>query len=369
MDKYANILLALENVQDPALEQSLVHLGMIEAVNIDGSRANIYFSPQTLACPLLEEMVHQIEQAALQADGIDRVVVHLVEPLEGKTLDRGDLPFGQLEHLNHAKRVIAVMSGKGGVGKSLVASLIAVSLRKAGHKVGLLDADITGPSIPKMFFSHQPTLTYAPRAMLPITSKTGVQVMSINFLLEKEDLAVIWRGPLVGRAIQQFWTDVLWGSLDYLIVDLPPGTSDAPLTVMQSLPMSGIVLVTTPQDLAGMVVRKAANMASQIAVPVLGLVENMSYFTAPDTGNRYEVFGQSHAEATSKAIGAPLLARLPLDPLTALHCDKGEVEECQVGDFEVVVDWLQDTTPEARPPKMPFKKAHPAPAVAKQQEP
>jgi ATP-binding protein involved in chromosome partitioning len=364
MDMYARVMVAIEKIQDPALEQSLVNLGMIEAVNIDENQANIYFAPDTSACPLLDEIIHQIEQAVLQVDGIDHVYVQLVEPLEGKTLDRGDLSFGQVAHLNHAKRVIAVMSGKGGVGKSLVASLLAISLRRAGYKVGLLDADITGPSIPKMFFSHQPTIEYAPRAMLPLTSKTGVQVMSINFLLEKEDQAVIWRGPLVGRAIQQFWTDVLWGTLDYLIVDLPPGTSDAPLTVMQSLPVSGIVLVTSPQDLAGMVVRKAANMALQIAVPILGLVENMSFFIAPDTGNRYEVFGQSHAEAIAKAIDVPLLAKLPLDPLIALHCDQGEVEECQIEDFKAVVDWLQDTTPEALPPKMPLKTGPTATASA-----
>jgi Mrp family chromosome partitioning ATPase len=360
----AQVIQAIENVLDPALERSLVELGMIEDVIIDGPQATIYFAPDTLACPLLGGMMQELEQAALRVDGIENVVVQLVEAGEGKEFDRGDLPSGQIEHLNHAKRVIAVMSGKGGVGKSLVAGLLAVALHKTGRQVGILDADITGPSIPKMFFDHRPAPAYTPRAMLPLTSKTGIQVMSINFLLEQEDQPVVWRGPLLGRAIMQFWTDVLWGSLDYLIIDLPPGTSDAPLTVMQSLPISGVVLVTSPQDLAGLVVRKAANMARQVAVPVLGVIENMSYFSAPDTGVRYEIFGPSHAEAIAAAIKVPLLAQLPLDPEIAVRCDRGEVEDCQVDDFKAVVDWLQAITPEARPPKMPVKHDHAAPAHA-----
>jgi Mrp family chromosome partitioning ATPase len=215
-----------------------------------------------------------------------------------------------------------------------------------------------------MFFDYRPTPEYTPRAIMPLTSKTGLQVMSINFLLEQEDQPVVWRGPLVGHAIQQFWTDVLWGSLDYLIIDLPPGTSDAPLTVLQSLPISGIVLVTSPQDLAGLVVRKAAKMARQIAVPILGVIENMSYFTAPDTGKRYEIFGPSHAEEIATAIRVPLLAQLPLDPSIAIRCDHGEIEDCQVDDFKAVVDWLQAVTPEAHPPKMHIKQKQPAAAHA-----
>ncbi len=361
MVEKTQVLQAIEVVQDPALERSLVELEMIADIVIDGSQVTVTFAPDTLACPLLNGMVQEIEQAVLKVSGVEYVEVRLVEPADGKAFDRGDLPSGQIEHLNHVKRVIAVMSGKGGVGKSLVASLLAVSLRKAGKRVGILDADITGPSIPKMFFNHRPNPEYTPRAMLPLTSKTGIQVMSINFILEQEDQPVVWRGPLVGRAIQQFWTDVLWGSLDYLVVDLPPGTSDAPLTVLQSLPMSGIVLVTSPQDLAGLVVRKAANMARQVAVPILGVVENMSYFIAPDTGKRYDVFGPSHAEEVATAIKVPLLAQLPLDPAIAIRCDQGEVEDCRVDDFNAVVDWLQAITPEARPPKMPVTHQQPAP--------
>lgn len=361
MVEKAQVLQAIEKVQDPALKRSLVDLAMIKDVVIDGSQVIVLLAPGTLACPLLDGMVREIEQAVLQVNEIEYVEVQLVEPADGKTFDRGEMPFGQIEHLNHVKRVIAVMSGKGGVGKSLVASLLAVSLRKAGLRVGLLDADITGPSIPKMFFTQRPAPETTPRAMLPLTSKTGIQIMSINFLLEQEDQPVVWRGPLVGHAIQQFWTDVLWGSLDYLIVDLPPGTSDAPLTVLQSLPMSGVVLVTSPQDLAGLVVRKAARLVRQVGVPILGVVENMSYFTAPDTGQRYEVFGPSHAEAVATAIKVPLLAQLPLDPAVAIRCDHGEVEDYQLDEFKGVVDWLKVITPEARPPKMQIKHEQPAP--------
>lgn len=264
-----------------------------------------------------------------------------------------DTEFGGVQDLNHIKKVVAVMSGKGGVGKSLVTGLLAVSLQRAGYHVGILDADITGPSIPKMFFKNRPELVHSPIAMLPPVSGTGIKVMSINLLLENEESAVVWRGPLIGRAIKQFWTDTLWEDLDYLIVDLPPGTSDAPLTVMQSLPMSGILLVTSPQDLAGMVVRKAANMAAQIGIPILGIVENMSFFRAPDTGKEYEVFGPSHTEETANALNIPILARLPIDASIATHCDQGKVEECQMPEFEAVTEWIEAITPECKSPKMP----------------
>ena len=218
------------------------------------------------------------------------------------------------------------MSGKGGVGKSLVTGLLAVALRRSGYQVGVLDADITGPSIPKMFFPNGARPGSSPLAILPAETRTGIRVMSINLLLESEDQAVIWRGPLISGAIRQFWTEVLWGDLDYLVVDLPPGTSDASLTVLQSLPMSGVVLVTSPQDLAGMVVRKAAHMVGQVGVPLLGLVENMSYFVCPDTGKQHEIFGPSQAEEMAEQLGLSFLGRLPVDPKVATLCDTGQIE-------------------------------------------
>ena len=255
---------------------------------------------------------------------------------------------GAVEDLNQIQRVIAVMSGKGGVGKSLVSGLLAVALRKADYQVGILDADITGPSIPKMFFPNGAKLGTGPLGPMPPQTESGIKVMSINLLLEQEDQAVIWRGPLVSGAIKQFWGDIFWGKLDYLVVDLPPGTSDASLTVMQSLPMSGIVLVSSPQDLAGMVVRKAANMARQMQTPILGLIENMSYFECPDTGKRYEIFGPSHAEEVAQQIGVPFLGRLPIDPEIAKLCDAGHVEDYEAEAFGPVAQDLVERVPEAQ---------------------
>jgi ATP-binding protein involved in chromosome partitioning len=255
--------------------------------------------------------------------------------------------------MNHVRHVIAVMSGKGGVGKSLVSALLAVSLRRRGLHVGVLDADITGPSIPKMLLSNGARPGASPIAMLPAETNTGIKVMSINLLLENEDQAVIWRGPLISGAIRQFWGDVLWGDLDFLVVDLPPGTSDASLTVLQSLPISGVVLVTSPQDLAGMVVRKAAQMVRQIDAPILGLVENMSYFVCPDSGKHHDIFGLSHAEQLAERLGIPFLGRLPLDPKVAALCDTGNIESAPAELFQTIAEQIVTLAPPARLPIMP----------------
>jgi Mrp family chromosome partitioning ATPase len=353
MIEQSTIIQALHNVRDPELERDIVALNFISGIDLQGHKAVVHFQPDTLACPVLDWFVSEINQAVLQVDGITEVEVILEARVDYEAPDKGELPFGGIEHLNHAQKVIAVMSGKGGVGKSLVSGLLAVYLKRAGYRVGVLDADITGPSIPKMFFEERPEVIYSPRAILPAISKTGIKVMSINLLLPNEYEAVVWRGPLVGRAIKQFWTDTLWGNLDFFIVDLPPGTSDAPLTVMQSLPMSGVLLVTSPQDLAGMVVRKAADMVRQIGIPVLGLVENMSFFKAPDTGKEYDIFGPSRAEITSQALKVPILARLPIEASIATMCDEGRIEECQLPEFEAVTEWIETITPECQPPKMP----------------
>jgi Mrp family chromosome partitioning ATPase len=241
--------------------------------------------------------------------------------------------------------VIAVASGKGGVGKSSVAALLAVALNRQGKRVGVLDADITGPSIPKIFGLHE-TPVVLPTGLIPVTTKTGIEVMSINLLLPNEDEAVIWRGPLVGNTIKQFWTDVMWGDLDYLILDLPPGTSDASLTVMQSIPLSGVVLVTSPQDLAGMVVRKAARMAQQLGTPIL--VENMSQVLCPKCGEQIEVFGPSQAMRTARQLGTPLLGRLPLDPELARLCDAGKIETYTSPLFEPIAQHVTEHAPQQK---------------------
>ena len=356
---------ALEGVMDPELHRSLIELGMVREVGITGTQVNITLALTTMGCPLKDEIVGDVKAAvgALEeVEEVEAVEVELTEMTDEEKKRIGIAPpqqeKGSAEHLNHIDRVIAVMSGKGGVGKSLVSGLLAVALRRQGFQVGILDADITGPSIPKMFFPNGARLGMSPLGPVPPQSKTGIRVMSINLLLEQEDMAVIWRGPLVSGAIKQFWGDTFWGTLDYLVVDLPPGTSDASLTVMQSLPISGIVLVSSPQGLAGMVVRKAAHMAQQMQTPILGLIENMSYFECPDTGKRYDIFGPSHAEQTAQQIGVPFLGRLPIDPEIAKLCDSGSVEDYAAEAFAPIVSGLVQQAPQAR--RCEFSQTHPS---------
>jgi ATP-binding protein involved in chromosome partitioning len=341
---------ALEGVMDPELHKSLIELGMVREVRIAGNQVDITLALTTMGCPLKDQILGDVKAVVGALEGVDCVEVELTEMTEEekRRIGIGVPEKGAAEDLNKIHRVIAVMSGKGGVGKSLVSGLLALALRREGHRVGILDADITGPSIPKMFFPDGAHLGMSPMGPMPPQSSSGIKVMSINLLLEQEDMAVIWRGPLVSGAIKQFWGDIFWGTLDYLVVDLPPGTSDASLTVMQSLPMSGIVLVSSPQDLAGMVVRKAANMARQMQAPILGLIENMSYFECPDTGKRYEIFGPSHAEQTARQIGVAFLGRLPIDPEIAKLCDAGRVEEYDAEAFAPIAQELVARAPEAR---------------------
>lgn len=229
--------------------------------------------------------------------------------------------------LSEAKRVIAVLSGKGGVGKSLVTGALAVELSRRGHAVGILDADITGPSIPKMLGMSGRRAGGIGNLLLPEISSTGIKVMSSNLLLENETDPVLWRGPVIAGAIRQFWSDTSWGPLDYLLVDMPPGTGDVALTVFQSLPVDGIVVVTSPQDLVSMIVAKAVNMAEKMHVPILGLIENMSYVSCPDCGKKIEVFGKSKLDEVAQGYGLEVLGRLPIDPALALACDAGAIEE------------------------------------------
>jgi ATP-binding protein involved in chromosome partitioning len=348
----AEVRKALEGVMDPELHKSLIELGMIREVQIEGSRVDITLALTTLGCPLREQIAGDVKATVGALAGVEEVAVNLTEMTaeEKRRIGMGapQQEKGAAEDLNDIQRVIAVMSGKGGVGKSLVSGLLAVALRRQGHNVGILDADITGPSIPKMFFPDGARVGTSPMGPVPPQSKTGIRVMSINLLLDDENTAVIWRGPLISGAIKQFWGDIFWGKLDYLIVDLPPGTSDASLTVMQSLPISGILLVSSPQSLAGMVVRKAARMAEQLQTPMLGLVENMSYFECPDTGTRYDIFGPSHAEETAQQIGIPFLGRLPVDPEIARLSDAGLIEDYAADAFATIVEGLAGRVPEAR---------------------
>ena len=230
-----------------------------------------------------------------------------------------------LHELSSIKKVIGVVSGKGGVGKSLVTSMLAVAMNRMGYHSAILDADMTGPSIPKAF-GIKGKAAGNDWGLLPIKSKTGIDIMSINLLLENDTDPVVWRGPLVGNTVKQFWTEVIWSDVDYMFIDMPPGTGDVPLTVFQSIPVDGIVVVTSPQELVSMVVTKAVKMAEMMDIPIIGLVENMSYFKCPDNGKDYRIFGESHIEQIAEKHHLKVLARLPIDPKLAAACDDGLIE-------------------------------------------
>ncbi len=238
-------------------------------------------------------------------------------------------------------RVIGVVSGKGGVGKSLVTGLLAVGAARSGLRTAILDADVTGPSIPRAFGIRGRAGSDGMH-ILPISSRGGIQVISVNMLLENASDPVVWRGPLLGGVVKQFWSDVLWDDVDVMFIDMPPGTGDVPLTVFQSLPVDGIVVVTTPQELVGMIVGKAVKMARMMNVPVLGLVENLSYFICPDNGKSYDIFGKSHAAAAAMEYGLPLLGRLPVDPNISAACDGGWIEEIKGEWLTPVVDIVKN---------------------------
>ena len=241
---------------------------------------------------------------------------------------------------SQVKKVIGVVSGKGGVGKSMVTASLARMMVQQGYSVGILDADITGPSIPKMYGLKGAAMAND-EGIYPMITKNGIKVMSINLLLPTEDTPVIWRGPVLANMVKQFWTDVIWGDVDYLFVDMPPGTGDVALTVFQGLPVDGIVIVTTPQDLVQMIVEKAFNMAKMMKVPVLGLVENMSAYVCPDCGKSHPLFGTSKVEETAAALGVPVLAKLPLDPAVNALVDAGRVEDVQRPELQDFIDVLK----------------------------
>jgi Mrp family chromosome partitioning ATPase len=318
------VIASLNTIAVPGLSRSLVEMNLLRDISINNQTVDIKLAAAAIDTDTQEWLKHQIEQLAGKLDGARSIGVsyEVISPKE----------------INKIDHVIAIMSGKGGVGKSLVSGLTAIALRKQGHSVGILDADITGPSIPKMFgIRGRPN--GSENGFLPLLSKSGIEVMSVNLLLPDENEAVIWRGPIIGKVITQFWEEVLWGQLDYLIVDLPPGTADAPLTVMQQLPISGIIIVSSPQDLANMIVKKAVNMARHMDKPVIGIIENMSYLYVAELDKKIELFGPSRGEELAKSAGAPLIARIPIDPELARLCDQGEIENYssetikQLGEF------------------------------------
>ena len=247
--------------------------------------------------------------------------------------------LAQPNSLSKVKKVIGIVSGKGGVGKSLVTALLAANMQKKGNQTAILDADITGPSIPKIFGIHETALG-TEDGIDPAVSGNGTQIMSVNLLLENDTDPVIWRGPIIAGTVKQFWTDVIWTDVDYMFVDMPPGTGDVPLTVFHSLPVDGIVVVTSPQELVGMIVGKAVKMAEMMNIPILGIVENMSYFECPSCHEKHSVFGESHVEELAKKYQIPAVAKLPIDPEIARLCDAGKVEEVQGNWLDEVINGI-----------------------------
>jgi hydrogenase maturation protease len=318
----------LDTILVPGIMRSLVKMNLVKDVNVADGKVEVTLATAALMKSSQDWLKDRVKEAVAKLDGVKDVNVTYTEI--------------KPKELNNIDSVIAVMSGKGGVGKSLVASLAAIALRREGYEVGILDADITGPSIPKMFgISGRPAV--GENGFLPVLSRSGISTMSINLLLANDDDAVIWRGPLIGHTITQFWEEVLWGKLDYLIVDLPPGTADAPLTVLQTLPISGIIIVFTPQDLTTMVVRKAVKMARQMNKSILGVVENMSYLYVPEIDKKIELFGKSRGADMAQAAGAPLLGQLPIDPEMAKLCDEGNIERYTSDEYNTFAQELIKT--------------------------
>ena len=324
----------LKKVVDPEVGRNVVELGMVRDLKI-GPAGEIGFTLAltTPNCPLKDHMAFNAEQLLKAHPGVSQVQVNFGEMSDEERRAVIGMAAPQLPKLNtfnRVQRVIAVMSGKGGVGKSSVTALLAVELARQGKKVGILDADLTGPSIPRLFNLPAGGLRGNDQGILPAITPGGIRVVSSNLLVPEEDTAVIWRGPVISGVIRQFWNEVLWGKLDVLLVDMPPGTSDAAITVIQNLPLNGVVLVTSPQGLAALVVRKAVHMLQNLEIPILGIVENFSYYVCPDDGSRHEIFGPSHAGEVAEMASTEVVCRLPVDSTLTGLCDHGQVEQAHM---------------------------------------
>ena len=353
------VMAALKDVIDPELHISIVNLQMVKNVEVQSGAVKVQVALTVGGCPLSETISSDIQKAVLKLPGVKTVNVETTvmtkQELEQlRTKIQSQMAAAQSQKagsvmppgINRLERkgirnVIAIMSGKGGVGKSFVTAFLAVQLTRLGYKVGILDADITGPSIAKMFGLKGPLFVTPEKRVLPAVSKLGIKVVSMNLILEEPQMPVIVRGPIINSVIRQMFQDIEWGDLHFLLVDNPPGTSDAPLTVFQSLPLQGVIVVTTPQDLALMVVNKAINMAKTLsqqlaAVKLLGLVENMSYVICPHCGEKMEIFGKSKGADAAKRAGIPYLGAVPLDPEIARLADEGKIEDYMNPLFEEV---------------------------------
>jgi len=341
------IMQTLATVQDPELGRDLVTLNMIRDLKIQDGSVSFTLYLTIPGCPLKDHMAKEAKEALMKIPGVQAVDItfgNMTAEERKAVLNNGKRQFPKLGVMNKIEHVYSVMSGKGGVGKSSVTAMLAAELSRQGQKVGILDADITGASIPKLFGLPAGGLRGGDMGILPAITPTGIRIVSSNLMLKEEDLAIAWRGPLIAGMIQKFWTDVLWGRLDTLLVDLPPGTSDATITVMQNLPINGVMLVTSPQELSGLVVRKAANLMTRLDIPILGVIENMSYFRCPGCNQEYPIFGPSHSDKLAADFNTSLVTCLPIDPNIAELCDQGRVEQVNLPEMTIVAQHLLGIT-------------------------
>lgn len=334
------VLEALSQVMDPEIHRSLTELNMVRNVQINETGdVSLLIALTIPGCPLKERIRVDVTNALKKIDGVGDVCIEfgsMTAEERAKILPGSQRPLPKLNAFNKVKHVVAVMSGKGGVGKSSITALLAVSLTRMGKKVGILDADITGPSIPRLFGVPAGGLRGGDQGILPSVTNLGIKLMSTNLLLEDENKPVVWRGPMIAGVIQQFWNDTLWGMLDILLVDMPPGTSDAALTVAQSLPLDGVLLVTTPQQLSTMVVMKALGMLQVLKTPLLGVVENMSSYVCPDCHTAHAIFGSSHAATIARSAESEVLAQLPIRSEITELLDSGKSEQAHMDEIDAL---------------------------------
>lgn len=375
-----SVLEALKPVMDPELDMSLIDLGMIKDVKVENNNVYVKIALTVSGCPLVEKIREDVTAALKQAASVKIDFITMTEKeLEGvreKVRNKSSAENKNHEHNAQPlpgsmkqpatgitklskpgiRNIIAISSGKGGVGKSFVTAMIASELAKRGFHVGVLDADITGPSMAKVF-GLTTRVSGSPTGILPVQTKLGIKMISMNVILEKPEDALVWRGPILNSVIRQMYTDVEWGELHFLLIDLPPGTSDAPLTVYQSIPVNGSVVVTTPQDLALMIVKKSIRMTKTMKIPILGLIENMSYLHCPKCTEHLEIFGPSKGKSNAKDLDVPFLGAMPLDPDIAKLSDEGKIEEYSNPEIILAVDKILENL--KNPPKINDKSSDP----------
>ena len=344
---------------DPEIHMNIIELNMVKDVKINESKLDILIALTVAGCPLADTIKKDVRNELMKFEEVNEVNVETTvmtkEELDGLKItvqkNRGteqsqDKLISKLEKKRN-ENLIAIVSGKGGVGKSSITAILASELKRSGHNVGILDADVTGPSIAKIFGVTK-RLIKGKNGIIPAETESGLKLISVNLMLDNPEMPTIWRGPIINNLIRQLYTDVDWGDIDYLLIDLPPGTGDAPLTVFQSLPLSGIVLVSTPQDLSKMIVSKSANMAKMLKISVLGLIENMSYLNCKHCGEKNFILGESKSEEFAERLGTELIARLPFETDIAELCDAGKIEEYQNKEISNTVEKIKSTIKEQK---------------------